>query len=282
MRHIDTAALQDALPPKWERRAQRALTYIRGLSPADRAKAINRRAHLWQQLSEIFGQLSQGKCWYCESREKRSDTPLDHFRPKNKVIESPSHEGYWWLAFDWGNYRFSCTYCNSYRLDENEGDGGGKHDHFPLVNEVQRAYTELDDLDNEEPEMLDPTNAADPTLLWFTEDGRAVEKHDEESYPFLYQRAKTSIKLYHLNHVLSRDARKALFLEIQELIKDGDLYFRSWQGGNFAARHGCNRVVIQLRQKLDRSAEYSAAARAMLLGFRDSDHPWVDGLLSAA
>lgn len=282
MRHINLEELRPLLPHNWERRARRALNTIRNLPPDQRPEAINRRAPLWQELNGALSSLSAGKCWYCESREKRSDNPVDHFRPKNRVVECPAHEGYWWLAFNWLNYRFGCTYCNSYRKGESGGSGGGKHDHFPLLDEASRAYGEADDLTSEDPELLDPTEEADPILLWFSDDGRAVARFAEQTHPVLHGRATTSIRLYHLNHVLSVEARKNLSNEIRNLVEDGNLYFHEWVAGNRAAKRGCHSVIAQLRQKLDKTAEYSAAARAILLGLRDSDHPWLDSVISAA
>ena len=151
--------LQDLrLPPGWETRARTALDKIRQLPPAERADAINRRARIWRALTTALTELSEGKCWYCESRQIRSDKVVDHYRPKNAVIECPGHGGYWWLAFDWHNYRLSCGYCNSRHNDVAAGSKGGKHDHFPLLNPAARAYQESDDLGREEAELLDPTN----------------------------------------------------------------------------------------------------------------------------
>jgi hypothetical protein len=151
-----------------------------------------------------------------------------------------------------------------------------------LLDESARAYGEADDLSLEEPALLDPTEAADPGLLWFLEDGRAVARFTKQAQPVLNNRATISIQLYHLNHVLSIEARKNLFNEIRKLVEDGNLYFREWVPGNAAARRACSRVVEQLRGKLDHTEEYSAAARSMILGLRDSDHPWIDGIITAA
>ena len=78
-------------------------------------EAISKYSTLWSDIKEDLAALSFGKCWYCESRENRSDLTVDHFRPKNKVKECSSHYGYWWLAFCPLNYRYACDLCNSFQ-----------------------------------------------------------------------------------------------------------------------------------------------------------------------
>jgi hypothetical protein len=127
----------------------------------------------------------------------RSDNAVDHYRPKSRVAECPKHPGYWWLAFDWTNYRFSCTFCNSLRRDDQTESLGGKKDRFPLRDESRRAFGPDDTLDDEEPVLLDPTWFGDPPILWFDEDGRATENPSvasEGSFP--HARATVSIEAY--------------------------------------------------------------------------------------
>jgi len=94
-----------------------------------RSSAIKARASLWQEAGKALRKVSARKCWYCEARQDRSDMPVDHFRPKNRVAECPEHPGYHWLAFDWRNYRYACTYCNSHRRDVDHGTAGGHKGH---------------------------------------------------------------------------------------------------------------------------------------------------------
>src|SRR5262245_47312628 len=92
---------------EWLQPARQALEQIQALKPENRHSEINRRRQLWADLKESLGRLSSKKCWYCESKEIRSDKHVDHFRPKNRVTENGcnGHPGYWWLAFEWRNFR---------------------------------------------------------------------------------------------------------------------------------------------------------------------------------
>ncbi|MCT4600045.1 MAG: hypothetical protein N4A32_04025 [Marinifilaceae bacterium] len=61
------------------------------------------------------------KCAYCE-RICKAD--IEHYRPKLKVSEDSSHDGYYWLCYEWTNLIPSCITCNR---------DGGKHNHFPIL-----------------------------------------------------------------------------------------------------------------------------------------------------
>ena len=206
--------MRQLLPPDWEARAQRATDELRSATPEERPKVIERRAGLWRELTSLLGSLSFGKCWYCESKQFRSDNAVDHFRPKRRVVECEDHPGYWWLAFAWINYRFSCTLCNSRRREKLDDSVGGKHDHFPLTAGSPRAYAEDDDCSKELPELLDPTLPGDTVLLQFADDGRVYPRYAEDSHAENYQRAMTSIKLYNLNHRDIVEARKLMYKEL--------------------------------------------------------------------
>src|SRR5688572_20560587 len=158
MRYINPLMVEKAVALKndWAKDAAAALDAVRAVrnDPKARAALINKK-RIWGQLNELLGKLSNEKCWYCESTQKRSDMAVDHFRPKNSVAEDKA-DGYWWLAFDWKNYRYSCTYCNSRRVGD-EGETGGKQDHFPLLGDRGTAEQSVKDLDaREKPALLDP------------------------------------------------------------------------------------------------------------------------------
>ena len=275
MRYIDPADIEQAIrdaDPDWFDKARRALEEIRDLPPEELATAINARSEIWRTIKETLKGVGHHKCWYCESNEDRSDNAVDHFRPKNRVAECKDHPGYWWLAFDWTNYRFSCTFCNSKRRDVKRDAKGGKHDHFPLLLETQRVSSPDLDIGREQPLLLDPTRRADPELLWFDEDGQAVPNPrvagDEDS--FLYRRADESIDKYHLNHTDIVERRKNLFREIKEHAAKADRYLTKMQKseGDDTAQDAFEDHLELLIRKMRRNVEDSRAARAMLMGLR--------------
>lgn len=272
MRYININEID--LPDNWERRAQRVLEALANASNAtERKRIIQRRSNLWSELKQSLDDLSGGKCWYCESEQHRSDNAVDHFRPKGKVAECSDHEGYWWLAFDWRNYRFSCTFCNSSRVDVKKGDSGGKQDCFPIVDENCRAKQNTDDISLELPYLLDPTNPEDPPLLWYDySEGRAIPKYDEVNDGQRFKRAEISIRLYHLNHTKIEERRKVLFNNIVGLINSGTesltimTEYRSTDERvyNYAGK-SFTRALKKLRYFLSPNSELSAVAKAYLI-----------------
>ena len=252
---------------------------LRKCTAAERPAVLQKHRDLWRRLRTQLAALSCGKCWYCESKEIRSDNPVDHFRPKGRVDGCPDHPGYWWLAFDWKNYRYSCTYCNSRRRDPVTGNVGGKHDNFPLLNAESRAYDEADDIRREQPELLDPVKLADTSLLWFRDDGFADARVSQLQQGDQHRRAKTSIRLYHLNHTDVVEARLELRRRVRQLMELGTEYLEDWQGGNRSAETGYNQVLSELKQLTSRDAVFSTAAKHFVRGLvADDRHRWAEAV----
>lgn len=284
MIYINLRKIEDRIGKDWQSRADDALSEIENLPPDQRIKVINSRATIWQELKPILNQFLDGKCWYCESRQDRSDNPIDHFRPKGRVAEcnDPNYYGYWWLAFKWTNYRFSCTYCNSKRKDIETGISGGKHDHFPLFNEEKRARSKDDDIQLEEPYLLDPTDILDPFLLWFDQTGEVVPIHSIEKNKRHYLRATESIKMYNLNLSKTIKRRNGLYRYIERKIADGDQFYKRYltdQIPDIDILQALRGIMDDLKELIDENAEFSAAAKAYLGGFRTSDREWLNMIL---
>ncbi len=97
------------------------------------------------------------KCAYCENHfAGNSSGDVEHFRPKAYSQQSRGasrvYPGYYWLAYSWTNLLYSCEICNR-RVKRNL---------FPLQNPTSRARHRTDDLDAEEPMLIDPAGPNDP------------------------------------------------------------------------------------------------------------------------
>ncbi len=282
MRYIDPQLVRQNLPSNWSQQAQLAETAVAGARPEDRSKEINDHDQVWKDLKDKLKNASKNKCWYCESLDIRSDNAVDHFRPKNAVAESPGHNGYWWLAFKWENYRFCCTFCNSKRIDQATGQDGGKADHFPLHDEAKRAHRPADNINDEEPMLLDPCVPADSGLLWFDETGRPCPNPSicGNTSGYTHKRVLISIKFYHLDHTDVVEQRRNLCNTIRERTRDADRYYAKYDSGDGTARGAYEDAIRDLRERIAPNAPYSSTARAMLMGLRGS-HPIVDVVLSS-
>lgn len=70
------------------------------------------------KLSKIYN----NKCAFCEfDTTAGAVLQVEHYRPKAKVKEEPSHNGYYWLGYEWTNLLFACSRCNR-----------AKSTHFPI------------------------------------------------------------------------------------------------------------------------------------------------------
>jgi uncharacterized protein (TIGR02646 family) len=124
--------------------------------------------HSWGRLKAWLMSLSHNKCWYCEASSLRAVFDVDHFRPKlgttSLKVRVAGHDGYYWLAYNWKNFRLSCQFCNRKNTDTDEVVYG-KGNEFSLRNEIDRCFDKNGDLTAERPKLLDPSCEDDVNLL---------------------------------------------------------------------------------------------------------------------
>ena len=144
---------------------------------------------IWSDLKAALSELSHGKCWYSEAHELFSYYHVDHFRPKKL---------YWWLAYDWKNYRLCGSVGNV-----------NKREAFPLQDETRRAVMPESVLCDEVVCLLDPTQQDDCVLLTFDESGKARPSEADDTWPFL--RANITIEILNLNYIPLIDGRKQIW-----------------------------------------------------------------------
>jgi hypothetical protein len=210
-----------------------------------------------------------GKCWYCETRQDRSDDAVDHFRPKGKIFEEKDHSGYWWLAFDHTNFRYSCTYCNSHRVDVASNESGGKQDHFPLMLSGVRAHGPKDSLDAEKHVLLDPCRSGDPSLVVFDESGIPSPSPMAEINADLVDRVAQSARLYHWRQTALVTQRRLMFKEVERKCAAADTLWEKYRSsGDDSELSGWVDMVQEIGTMLSRRTEHSAAAKCALLGLR--------------
>lgn len=249
MRWICKEEIEECLTQTWRDMAAQAKAELISAPDEEARKAILKRvatSNVWREYYNLLPDALKRKCWYCEAEEIRSDMPVDHFRPKSRVEDDKQHDGYWWLAFDWQNYRCACTFCNSRRVfNETEG---GKACRFPLENPQERAFTPTDQfkLDNERPYFLDPFNLDDEKLLWFDNDGLPIA--NPSATVEQQTKVKNSIEIFHLHESRIARARNKVRLEVERQvrkIKDND---------DVQAAKATLRRMVKDTEKLSRAA----------------------------
>jgi hypothetical protein len=106
MRHIQH---HDHAPdPDWCKRADSLLGDLKAAQSLESRNAIiDANTSLWRELLDWLLNKSHGKCWFSEAKDCFSHWDVEHFRPKKKAKDESGGlgEGYWWLAFDWHNFR---------------------------------------------------------------------------------------------------------------------------------------------------------------------------------
>jgi hypothetical protein len=269
MRYIKQDDLLGMIPDAWDEDATDALERLKGILPEDRG-AFFAKNGIWTELKVHLCRLSFDKCWYSEKRIAPSELEIDHFRPKSRVTATQvPHRGYWWLAFQWQNFRLAYSLINKRRRDEREGDVQGKGCYFPLMDEAARVPdTAAAATSGEAPVLIDPCRAADVKLLdYAVEAGKIVPKYGEASNHRHYFRAKESITLFHLNEgTLIRDrkdiqvALKHLSDKVEKLIS-----LETVQGAlskdDQDELDSCYQLITQ---KISSNAPFSAFARACI------------------
>ncbi|PKK36761.1 hypothetical protein BWI96_10330 [Siphonobacter sp. SORGH_AS_0500] len=270
MRYIDLDKLR--VPSGWFDRAQTAkLAVAAGADPNDYSS-------VWRELKDGMYDLSSFKCWYCESNIDRSDNAVDHFRPKNSVSDAAkAHNGYRWLAFDKSNFRLSCTFCNSRRVDVVYGTSGGKADRFPLIDENTRVYVQGSIL-LEHPLLLDPCEIEDCELIGCKQENG--EPCAASTDPLQEKRAQVSIEVYHLDrdatNILRHTAAAGLISDILEAkIRFDVAQIDGTKKPDFMS------VAKRIKRRIVSDAPYSGEMKYLLRGQRSAEHPWINQLLEA-
>lgn len=142
--------IQGVPPADWAADADAVTERLRAASSDDeRAQIIKEKEGLWRddRIRNWMLQQFANKCWYTEAYDSVSSIHVDHYRPKGRVknLDGTECEGYWWLAFNWKNYRICGQLINVKKVDL-----------FPLLEgERAKVFDEIS-LVLEAPLIIDP------------------------------------------------------------------------------------------------------------------------------
>ncbi|MDP1816861.1 MAG: hypothetical protein Q8K92_20580 [Leadbetterella sp.] len=262
--------LENNPPPKgWIDKAE-ALTQKLIAAPTIAAKnvIIDANQTLWNELKDHLSSLSNQKCWYSESINAGAHCHVDHFRPKKEVIDEAGNitDGYWWLAFDWMNYRFSGPAPNV-----------RKKSYFHVM--ANRALNYGDNCNIEDILFIDPLRVRDPECLAFDNEGR-VKSKDTNTKTRNYIRAEYSIRRLNLNASSLIDKRKDKFRKASVLLIHLDnkikLQAVTWDQSRENEIEAGFKELIQMCSK---NSEFSAAVKFCL---KSSSYDWALGIVNAA
>lgn len=253
MRYIDTSGYQP--DSTWLTKAD-ALTkeLLDAKTITEKHKIIDDNQAFWGELKDFLLAISLEKCWYSESKNTYSYMHVDHFRPKKKAIgvDKIDYGGYWWLAFDWTNYRISGAVGNVLKRDK-----------FAVLK--YKASKPDDLLDDEIIYLLDPTEIEDVSKITFNSNGE-VMSIDKDKNSWDYKRADYTIKTLKLNYKKLKDARKVSWAECSNLILETEKLIQDNCQNPSANRRGqIKQKLKQLKKLTKASSEFSEAIKTCLI-----------------
>lgn len=226
------------------------------LPPEQRGSFIDSHSNYWKKLKDHYDKLSNGKCWYTEAKEISSYYHMDHFRPKKAPKElncdiktSNSEDAYWWLAFDWKNYRLSASIPNR-----------TKTNYFPLKY-ATKSISQGEDTSNELCGLIDPVDDYDVSLIAFGLDGNVCPACDDKTC-WEAERVYISIIVYDLNNVKLVEYRKQIQntckIKIDMIKKMQHEYIKN---NSASGRDLMKKYIQELRDMASPTAELSSVAR---------------------
>ena len=231
----------------------------------------------------FYENLVGDKCWFSETKSIGSPLDIEHFRPFKivtqldylkesifdentwKILGSPidaqktNDEGYYWLVYDWKNYRLSCSDSNS-----------RKRNYFPLF----PSTTE-----NEIPVLIDPLIKEDVDLISFEKTSKdEVEVVPAVALPIIngvmqdrtisinvddiikYFRAVVSIWIYDLNNMRGiKTARGTVWNETEWFLRRID-----------ANTPINDEIFTEIQKKTNKLREHCGVARQVVREYCDS------------
>lgn len=257
----DGDAAENAKITAWLTKAENLKKEMEAAPDDDaRKKIIDDNSAFWGEMKNWLLKLSHNKCWFSEAKDCISHWEVEHFRPKKSIKDDNGTEpiGYWWLAFDWQNYRICGNVPNR-----------KKGSYFPLKKSCKRAGPG-EDYRTEKPLLLDPADPDDPSLISFDLSGNAILSPDITD-PWEVDRVNYSIERYNLNsYSLLVDQRKLVWSDcwnlIRQYLSELDCYYRT---DSPIAHQMYREKAKQIRGLVKEEKPFSSVARACILSTGD-------------
>jgi len=221
---------------------------------SERNQLIDNRSAHWGRLKPWLLKLSDGKCWFTEARDIASHLDVEHFRPKKAAcnVKGPKRDGYWWLAFDFMNFRIAGTVPN-----RKKGAWFPLRYGSPCSSFIKRC--EGDEIAH----FLDPTNAHDVTLLAFDEEGKAIPAPGVSRWDFVRVR-RTVDRLKLIEHKALDEERRKVWQRVTTHIGNYERALAEARYSN-AARERARNEARQIADLTKPSSELSAVAKWCVL-----------------
>lgn len=217
----------------------------------ERNDFIDKHSDHWAKLKPWLFALSHGKCWFTEGRDICSHTDVEHFRPKKEArdLGGKKRDGYWWLAFDYTNFRAAGNVPNRKK-------GGW----FPLHKDSRFSCYDARCEESETHYLLDPIKQTDVALLAFDEEGNAIPTPEANAWE--RERVEESINRLKLNEhdALPQERRRVWQQVSREIDAYLDAKAKYRPGVNPAPEQKVEEKLRRIRELTREDAELSAVA----------------------
>lgn len=271
MRRISPERVRRRLPANWIARANALVAQLAGASILQKARIIKKNAPLSSEIKDALWAAGGEKCWYSEVLLPMGEVEVEHFRPKGR-LNGEKFPGYWWLAFNWNNYRIASHLANTRRYDRVNNSLRGKGGYFPLLAGIRGAFVPAPPANDplcircESPLLLDPVNANDVRLITFDQDGLPGPNPFHCNTPTAINRVQRSIEFYSLDDGILCARRADVWKrvlewsdEMEQLVTDGEASVL-----NERDQQRQETLTNFIADAIDQAAEFSAVAIAAL------------------
>lgn len=256
----------------WLKKAEKLIKETKD-APDDAARhaIIDQNQGFWGGIRDDLLAWSFNKCWFSEAADCAAHWHVEHFRPKKSAKDESGKTvdaGYWWLAFDWRNYRLCGSVPNV-----------SKGTYFPLREGCARAAP-FAELAYEDPLLLDPADPEDPGLLSFGPEGNPkVAPGIDDAWR--RKRVEYSIRRLKLDSEPLTNRRRTIWNNCQTEIDQAKRELKNYAAdpNNMIARDRSKAAIRRLREMIKPDREMSAVARACIAF---SDEPTVRNILTSA
>lgn len=215
---------------------------------------VHKRIYGHMSVVQALAEAQHLKCCFCE---RRLLGDVEHYRPKSgfqqRKGERLSRPGYYWLAYEWRNLFRACGPCNQ-RFKRNL---------FPLAHPAARARSHHDDIGQEQPLLLDPSEDDPEGHIGFREEVAFAVGGS--------RRGRATIAILGLNHIEALESRRQTYDALSAL-HGTQRALRAFLIERFPAGSAAPAELLQRMTENDAvlaaarrdDAEYSAMARAAI------------------
>jgi hypothetical protein len=276
MIYIDNEDFITLFLEEWLKDSDSAIYSMIYMTDSGRKSFIENNSSIWNKYKKTLWMSGSKKCWYTEKKISLKESVIEHFRPKGKIYgikkPLPTHNGYWWLAFYWKNFRISFSLPNLRLTDFRTEETTGKSSFFPLIQEGFRNYNLTYDIKykkicmdclKEEPLLLDPTNPDDCKLITFNDEGKVnypiktnSNNRLDSTEPNSNNRLDSTIKLYSLNDGVLIDERRMKWAQIKKEVDEIENLLQTDPGNKIKMKKHRNEIL----RLINHQSEYSSTA----------------------